>query len=109
MPQEYILREVFDHKHCILVLSNSRSFMNEDIIGAVCYRPAFEERFIEIVFFAVNAELFYIKGFGAFIFNFLKESCKFQYKKFMYEGDVYIKSNIEIDNLDIFKKQWRTR
>lgn len=46
MPKKYILRQVFDYKHCSLVLEDSYGV----VVGAACYRPAFERNLIELFF-----------------------------------------------------------
>lgn len=99
MPREYILRQVFDKKHCTLTL---RGGSNEDnIIAAICYRPAFDRRLIEIVFFAVESE-FQINGFGTFMFNCFKEISKLQFKTYLNEGEKYKERNLIIKDLSIF-------
>lgn len=97
MPREYILRQVFDCNHCSLVLLDSE----DAIIGAACYRPAFERGFVEIVFFAVGAE-HHISGYGTFLFSCLKEVCKKQYSEYLTDGTDYQYSNLEIANLSCF-------
>lgn len=97
MPCEYIIRQVFDNKHCTLVLSNS----DNEIIGAVCYRPAFDYKFIEIVFFAIDSA-YHISGYGTFLFNCFKEVCKLQYEAFLRIGNKYKDVNRTIFDLGIF-------
>jgi len=51
MPKEYITRLVFCHKHKTLVLRRG-----DKIVGAICFRPFFEQGFLEIVFCAVDSQ-----------------------------------------------------
>ncbi|KAA0172449.1 hypothetical protein FNF27_06022 [Cafeteria roenbergensis] len=45
MPREYIVRLVMDRRHrTLLALRDGR------VVGAICYRPFFEQRFAEIAF-----------------------------------------------------------
>lgn len=97
MPREYILRQVFDSKHCSLVLNDSSS----QIVGAVCYRPVFERCFVEIVFFAIDSD-YHISGYGTFLFSCFKEVCKMQYTKYLKVGDQYKEKDIEINDLQVF-------
>lgn len=58
MPRAYIARLVFDRRHkSLAILSNDEQTKgcDEEIIGAICYRPFFEMRFAEIAFCAVNS------------------------------------------------------
>lgn len=50
MPREYIVRLVLDRRHKTLVLLRSNT-----VVGAVCYRPFYEQQFAEIVFLAVTS------------------------------------------------------
>jgi hypothetical protein len=53
MPRAYIARLVFDRRHVSLaILSSDPSLRDtdEEIIGAICYRPFHEQRFAEIAF-----------------------------------------------------------
>ncbi|KAI4290791.1 histone acetyltransferase [Pancytospora philotis] len=97
MPREYIMRQVFDDKHSILVLSDA----DAKIIGAVCYRPVYEREFVEIVFLAVTASC-HISGYGTFLFSCFKEACKLQYNAFLAVGEKYKCKNITISDLIIF-------
>uniref|UniRef100_A0A3B0MIB7 histone acetyltransferase n=1 Tax=Theileria annulata TaxID=5874 RepID=A0A3B0MIB7_THEAN len=92
MPREYIVRLVFDRNHYTFCL-----LKKGEVIGGICFRPYFEQRFAEIAFLAVKSTE-QIKGYGTRIMNHLKEHVK--------------KSNIEYfltyaDNFAIgyFKKQ----
>ncbi len=50
MPREYIVRLVMDRRHrTLLALRDGR------VVGAICYRPFFEQRFAEIAFCAVTS------------------------------------------------------
>lgn len=58
MPRAYIARLVFDRRHISLaILSEDPSVKDsdEEIIGAICFRPFYDMRFAEIAFCAVNA------------------------------------------------------
>ncbi len=96
MPRNYIMRQVFDYKHCNLVLHDE----NGKIVGAVCYRPAFDYELVEIVFFAIYFE-YHTNGYGTFLFNCFKEVCKRQYMLYKELGDDYIMKNIEISDLSV--------
>ena len=50
MPKEYIVRLVLDRRHVTLALLKGKK-----IIGGVCYRPYFEQKFAEIAFLAISA------------------------------------------------------
>lgn len=66
MPREYIVRLVFDKRHISLaILRGGR------IIGGVCYRPYYEQRFAEIAFCAINSNE-QVKGYGTILMNALK-------------------------------------
>lgn len=66
MPKEYIVRLVFDRRHVSLgILKNNR------IIGGICYRPFFSQRFAEIAFCAINGNE-QVRGFGTALMNNLK-------------------------------------
>lgn len=88
MPREYIIRQVFDPRHCCLALTAPGPAGEETLIGAVCYRAAFDRHLVEIVFLAVN-NAHHITGYGAFIFSCLKEIVKRQYSDFLEKGDEY--------------------
>jgi len=96
MPREYILKQVFDIKHCTLSIN-----CEGKLIGAVCYRPAFQRHLIEIVFFAIDSS-YHIHGYGTFLFNCLKEVCKAQYCQFKKIGEEYKTKNVSYDSLDVF-------
>lgn len=66
MPKEYIVRLVLDRRHLTLALMKGSR-----IIGGVCYRPYFEQRFAEIAFLAISAHE-QVRGFGTLLMNELK-------------------------------------
>lgn len=109
MPREYILRQVFDPKHCCLALTDSDSLqpgssdelVKGNIIGAVCYQPAFNRNIVEIIFLAVNSE-FHISGYGTFLFSCLKEICKMQLSEYLRMGDAFISNNKVLTDLSLF-------
>ncbi|KAI5168345.1 histone acetyltransferase [Pancytospora epiphaga] len=96
MPKEYIMRQVFDAKHCSFVL-NSR---DGDIIGAVCYRPNFGRNFVEIVFLAIDS-MYHIRGYGTFLFGCFKEVCKRQFEKYFKIGEKYKEKDVIIEDLEV--------
>ncbi len=52
MPKEYIVRLVFDRKHEAMIICKSDT---EKVVGGVCYRPNYEQGFIEIAFLAISS------------------------------------------------------
>lgn len=66
MPKEYIVRLIFDHRHYSLVICR-----RQRIIGGICYRPYFEQKFAEIAFCAISGSE-QVKGFGTLLMNQLK-------------------------------------
>ena len=66
MPKEYIVRLIFDHRHYSLVICRGQR-----IIGGICYRPYFEQKFAEIAFCAISGSE-QVKGFGTLLMNQLK-------------------------------------
>ena len=67
MPKEYIVRLVFDRRHFSLAIRKG-----ERIIGGICYRPYFPQRFAEIAFCAISSAE-QVKGYGSRLMNQLKE------------------------------------
>jgi N-acetylglutamate synthase-like GNAT family acetyltransferase len=75
MPKEYIARLVFDRRHkSLAVLSTDPTVAGTDdeIIGAICYRPYADMKFAEIAFCAVSASQ-QVKGYGTKIMNLVKK------------------------------------
>jgi len=70
MPKEYVTRHVLDRNHRTLVLITERG-----VIGGICFRPFFSQRFAEIVFCAITSSE-QVKGYGSRIMNHLKEHVK---------------------------------
>ncbi|KAK2197420.1 bifunctional Bromodomain/Bromodomain-like superfamily/GNAT domain/Histone acetyltransferase GCN5/Acyl-CoA N-acyltransferase [Babesia duncani] len=70
MPREYIVRLVFDRNHYTFCL-----LKKGEVIGGICFRPYFEQRFAEIAFLAVKSTE-QVKGYGTRIMNHLKEHVK---------------------------------
>lgn len=66
MPKEYIVRLVFDHRHISIAIVRSGR-----IIGGICYRPYYDQRFGEIAFCAINSNE-QVKGYGSILMNQLK-------------------------------------
>jgi N-acetylglutamate synthase-like GNAT family acetyltransferase len=66
MPKEYIVRLVMDKRHISLAICRSGR-----IIGGICYRPYYEQRFGEIAFCAVSGTE-QVRGFGTLLMNELK-------------------------------------
>jgi histone acetyltransferase len=52
MPKEYIVRLVFDRKHEAMIIYKSDT---HKVIGGVCYRPNYDQGFIEIAFLAISS------------------------------------------------------
>ena len=68
MPREYIVRLVLDHRHVSLAI-----LRHKRIIGGICYRPYYEQRFGEIAFCAINSNE-QVRGYGTALMNQLKVS-----------------------------------
>lgn len=103
MPKDYILRQVFDENQCSLTLNELIPGQENvyRIIGAVCYRPCFERKLVEIVFFAIDSD-FHINGFGTFLFNCLKEISKAQNYEYLKNGYSYKNKNLIFTDLSVF-------
>lgn len=70
MPKEYIVRLVLDRKHrSMCILKRGR------VIGGICFRPFFTQKFAEIVFCAITSTE-QVKGYGTRLMNNLKEHVK---------------------------------
>jgi histone acetyltransferase len=52
MPKEYIVRLVFDRKHEAMIIYKSDT---NKVLGGVCYRPNYDQGFIEIAFLAISS------------------------------------------------------
>ena len=75
MPRAYIARLVFDRRHTSLAILNddpATKDTDEEVIGAICYRPFYDMRFAEIAFCAVNAS-HQVKGYGTKLMNLVKQ------------------------------------
>eukprot|EP00920_Eleutheroschizon_duboscqi_P027272 GHVT01066730.1.p1 GENE.GHVT01066730.1~~GHVT01066730.1.p1 ORF type:complete len:674 (+),score=192.13 GHVT01066730.1:405-2426(+) len=70
MPREYIVRLVFDRNHFTFCLVK-----NDTVIGGVCFRPYYPQRFAEIAFLAITS-VEQVKGYGTRLMNHLKEHVK---------------------------------
>ena len=66
MPKEYIVRLVFDRRHISLAICRGGR-----IVGGICYRPFYEQRFGEIAFCAISGTE-QVKGYGTLLMNYLK-------------------------------------
>jgi len=77
MPKEYICRLILDRRHCSLALKKVDEHGNDRVIGGICIRPFFAEKFAEVVFCAVSGTE-QVKGFGTKMMNHLKEYVKTQ-------------------------------
>lgn len=78
MPRAYIARLVFDRRHVSLAILNddpATKDTDEEVIGAICYRPFYDMRFAEIAFCAVNAS-FQVKGYGSKLMNLVKQEAQ---------------------------------
>jgi len=71
MPKEYIVRLVFDKRHYTLAIEKQLENKNKVIIGGICYRPYFPQRFGEIAFCAINGTE-QVRGYGTMLMNQLK-------------------------------------
>jgi len=76
MPKEYIVRLVFDRRHISLAICRQGR-----IIGGICYRPYYEQRFGEIAFCAISGTE-QVKGYGTLLMNYVK--CHVQKDKIEY-------------------------
>lgn len=104
MPRSYIARLVFDRSHTSLaILSDLPTVKDTDdeIIGAICYRPVFEQRFAEIAFCAVNAN-YQVKGYGTKLMNLLKQQA-------IRDGIEYFITYADDYAIGYFKKQGFTK
>lgn len=111
MPREYIFKQIFNEKH-----HNILCFLNDEIIGGVCYRPFYEQNFIEIVFLAVEANL-QVSGHGSMIIDLLKEHIKreiqkidLDFRKYLefpkrLKNPIYIMAYADNYAIGFFKKQ----
>lgn len=70
MPKEYITRLVFDRKHRSMIAVKTGK-----VVGGICYRPFFAQRFAEIVFCAITSSE-QVRGYGTRLMNHLKEAVK---------------------------------
>lgn len=94
MPKEYIMRQIFDEKHICLVILNN--FNN--IIGGICFRPFYQQKFYEIVFCAVDSN-YQIKGIGSFLMDLLKQYAKVDFTNYFISKNNTFK-NLYINSLD---------
>jgi hypothetical protein len=58
MPKEYIVRLVFDKRRISIAIQKKTR-----IIGGICYRPYYDQRFGEIAFCAINSSE-QVRGYG---------------------------------------------
>jgi histone acetyltransferase len=93
MPKEYIVRLVFDRKHESMILIKEK----KRVVGGVCYRPNYGEKFIEIAFLAIS-HTEQVKGYGTRLMNKLKDHCKLQ-------GLEYFLTYADNNAIGYFKKQ----
>lgn len=70
MPREYITRLVLDRRHRTLV-----ALKDNKVVGGICYRPYFRQRFAEIAFCAVTSSE-QVRGYGTRLMNHLKQAIK---------------------------------
>jgi histone acetyltransferase len=66
MPKEYIVRLVLDKRHISMAIRSKGR-----IIGGICYRPYYEQRFGEIAFCAISGTE-QVRGYGTLLMNHLK-------------------------------------
>ena len=93
MPKEYIVRLVFDKKHESMILIKDKN----RVVGGVCYRPNYKEKFIEIAFLAIS-HTEQVKGYGTRIMNKLKDHCRTK-------GLEYFLTYADNNAIGYFKKQ----
>eukprot|EP00529_Nitzschia_sp_RCC80_P013039 CAMPEP_0113492670 /NCGR_PEP_ID=MMETSP0014_2-20120614/28200_1 /TAXON_ID=2857 /ORGANISM="Nitzschia sp." /LENGTH=586 /DNA_ID=CAMNT_0000386517 /DNA_START=62 /DNA_END=1822 /DNA_ORIENTATION=+ /assembly_acc=CAM_ASM_000159 len=101
MPRAYIARLVFDRRHISLAILNVKDpavkDTDEEVIGAICYRPFHDMKFAEIAFCAVNSS-HQVKGYGTKLMNLVKqEGAKTGIEYFITYADNYA--------IGYFKKQ----
>eukprot|EP00551_Chaetoceros_affinis_P012161 CAMPEP_0203665582 /NCGR_PEP_ID=MMETSP0090-20130426/2783_1 /ASSEMBLY_ACC=CAM_ASM_001088 /TAXON_ID=426623 /ORGANISM="Chaetoceros affinis, Strain CCMP159" /LENGTH=443 /DNA_ID=CAMNT_0050529191 /DNA_START=1 /DNA_END=1335 /DNA_ORIENTATION=+ len=104
MPKDYIVRLVFDRRHkSLAILSDDPAVKgtDEEIIGAICYRPYHEMRFGEIAFCAVNGSQ-QVKGYGTKLMCLLKQHA-------VTEGVEYFITYADNYAIGYFKKQGFTK
>ncbi|ORD97669.1 GCN5 [Hepatospora eriocheir] len=99
MPKDYILRQVFDPKQCIVMLCTEDEKI---IVAAACFRPAYSRNLVELVFLAVSNES-HLKGYGTFIVNVFKETIKYQYIHYLTYGDKFLMFMNNYIKLEDFK------
>ena len=66
MPKEYKVRLVFDKRHISIAIQKKTK-----IIGGICYRPYYDQRFGEIAFCAINSSE-QVRGYGTKLMNQVK-------------------------------------
>lgn len=76
MPREYVLKQVFNTKHRTMCM-----FYGQELVGAICFRLFFEQRFCEIVFFAIDFRS-QIRGNGSFMMSLFKEYFKSEISRY---------------------------
>jgi len=96
MPRSYIVRLVLDRKHRSLALVKGSR-----VIGGICFRPFFSQRFAEIVFCAVTSSE-QVRGYGTMLMNHMKEHVKPM-------GIQYFLTYADNFAIGYFKKQGFTR
>eukprot|EP01138_Halocafeteria_seosinensis_P002176 gb/GECG01002226.1/.p1 GENE.gb/GECG01002226.1/~~gb/GECG01002226.1/.p1 ORF type:complete len:433 (+),score=58.20 gb/GECG01002226.1/:1-1299(+) len=70
MPREYITRLVLDRRHRTLI-----ALKDKKVVGGICYRPYFRQKFAEIAFCAVTSSE-QVRGYGTRLMNHLKQAVK---------------------------------
>jgi histone acetyltransferase len=75
--QEYIARLVLDRNHRSLCIVKDDGEGRRRVIGGICFRPFYTQRFAEIVFCAITSTE-QVKGYGTRIMNHLKEHVKME-------------------------------
>lgn len=99
MPREYVLKQVFNTKHRTMCM-----FYANELIGAICFRPFFEQRFCEIVFFAIDFRS-QIRGNGCFMMSLFKEYIKAEMSSYR-ESDGACEEITEIQSTSLlYEKQ----
>ncbi|KAL8271924.1 hypothetical protein Esti_004048 [Eimeria stiedai] len=70
MPRDYIARLVLDRSHFTFCLCKK-----DRVVGGICFRPYFQQKFAEIAFLAVTSTE-QVKGYGTRLMSQLKEFVK---------------------------------
>jgi hypothetical protein len=70
MPQHYMMKLVFNYHHLTFMVFNEK-----ELSGSICFRPFFEQNFVEIAFCAVSS-IQKVSGIGTYLMALLKKYCQ---------------------------------